>query len=186
MRELIKRNIAGKKVLLFFVITNVIYAIMLLITIPKLMSFSKGMNLLDMMPTGYNEDYVKLFLNELGAGGRSIYLYNQLPVDMIYPLFFGISYCLLLAYFLNKLNRLDGILFYFSLFPIIAALFDYLENMGIITLLLNYPDFSKTLVVTTNTFTILKSTFTTLYFIVLFLTIIYLGVVSYKKRKKIV
>ena len=51
LKRFIKRNISGKKVLLLFIITNVVYAVMLSITIPKVMSFAGGMKLIDMMPT---------------------------------------------------------------------------------------------------------------------------------------
>ena len=68
------------------------------------MAFSNGMKLLDMMPTGYNSEYVYALFETLGVEGRFTYLYNQIPIDMIYPFLFGISYCLLIAYFLRKLN----------------------------------------------------------------------------------
>jgi len=59
--KLINRNLSGKKVLTLFVLTNIVYAAMLIITI---------------------------------------------PLDMIYPFLFGISYCLVIGYFLKKLNKL--------------------------------------------------------------------------------
>ena len=68
---------------------------MLIITIPKTMAFSNGMKLLDMMPSGYDSEYITSLFEALGEDGRHAYLYSQLPVDMIYPLLFGISYCLI-------------------------------------------------------------------------------------------
>jgi hypothetical protein len=53
MREIIKRNINGREVLLLFILTNIIYAIMMTVTIPKVMSNTQGLKLLDMMPGGY-------------------------------------------------------------------------------------------------------------------------------------
>jgi len=52
------------------------------------------MKLLDMLPTGYNQDYVSELFRTLGENGREIYLTNQIPVDMIYPLLFGLTYSL--------------------------------------------------------------------------------------------
>src|SRR3989339_595059 len=115
MKDLIKRNLNSKRVILLFVLTNIIYVIMLGITIPKVMSFSGGMKLLDMLPTGYTAEYVNSLLSALGEKGRDAYLFNQLPVDMIYPFLFGVSYCLILAYFLNKLGKFESRLFYFCL-----------------------------------------------------------------------
>jgi len=176
MKDLIKRNINGKKILLLFILTNVIYAIMLSITIPKVMSFADGMKLLDMMPTGYNSEYVNSLLSALGATGRNAYLFNQLPVDMIYPFLFGITYCLLLAYIFNKLQKLDSFLFYLCFIPLFSGLFDYCENIGIITMLKNYPDNSNLLTQTTNVFSVLKSSFTTIYFIILTISLIVYGI----------
>ena len=184
MREFIYRNITGKKVLLLFILTNIIYAIMLIITIPQVMSFSNGMKLLDMMPAGYSAEYVKLLLTTLGEEGRSAYLFYQIPLDMIYPLLFGISYSLVLAYFLNKLDKLNGPLFYLSLLPMVAGFFDYMENMGIIMMLTNYPDVSDLAATTTNVFTILKSLFTTVSFTVLLLTYIAVTIKQINEKRK--
>ena len=103
---------------------------------------------------------------------------------MIYPFLFGISYCLVLAYFLQKLDKLKGYFFYLCLLPVAAGIFDYLENIGIITMLINYPDLPKSLIATTNVFTIFKSVLTTIYFVVLIIVFIAV-VVRYFKEKKI-
>ena len=172
MKDIIKKSINGKKILLLFILTNIIYAVMLTITIPKVMSFAGGMKLLDMMPTGYNSEYVNSLLSALGATGRNAYLFNQIPVDMIYPFLFGITYCLLLAYILNKLGKLESSLFYLCFIPLFSGLFDYCENIGIITMLTNYPDNSIILTQITNVFSVLKSSFTTIYFIILTISLI--------------
>lgn len=170
-------------VLVLFVFTNIVYAFMLMITIPKAMRFSNGMKLLDMMPTGYNFEYVNTLFDTLGEKGRAIYLYNQIPVDMIYPFLFGISYCLLIAYFLKKVNRLQSSFFYLCLLPLIAGAADYLENFGIITMLNSYPDLALFSATMTNSFTILKSVVTTIYFVALLITLIVLGVKTIKKTE---
>ena len=175
MKDLIKRNISGKKILFLFILTNIIYAIMLTITIPKVMSFSGGMKLLDMMPTGYSVEYVNSLLNTLGEKGRDAYLFNQLPIDMIYPYLFGVSYCLILAYFLNKLGKIESYLFYLTFLPLFSGLFDCFENIGIITMLNSYPDNSIILTLITNVFSVLKSSFTTIYFIILIIILIVFG-----------
>ncbi|WP_303525651.1 hypothetical protein [Tenacibaculum soleae] len=168
MRKLIsfiQKNISGKKVLLLFVLTNIIYALMLTITIPGTMKFSNGMKLLDMMPTGYDYNYVTELFTSLGDVGRKTYLTNQLPVDMIYPFLFGISYCFLFGYFLKKINRFKKPFIYLCLLPLIAGLFDYFENFGIIVMLNNYTEITPTLVKVTSAFTIIKSITTSAYFI---------------------
>lgn len=171
----IKRNTTGKKVLILFILTNVVYTFMLTVTIPKTMAFSNHMKLLDMMPMGYDLDYVTKLFDALGEMGRETYLTNQIPVDMIYPVLFGFTYCFIIGYFLNKLNKLQAPYSYLCLLPLLAGISDYLENYGIVTMLKNYPDIPNLLVSLTNGFTIIKSITTTLFFIALIIILITLG-----------
>ena len=175
MKDLIKKNISGGKVIFLFVLTNIVYLIMLTITIPKVMRYAGGLKILDMMPLGYTPDYVKFLFNTLGEEGRFVYLYNQLPVDMVYPLLFGVSSCLVLAYFLNKLGKIDSPLYYLCLMPLFSGLFDYGENIGIIRMLNTFPNYSIFVAQITNVFSILKSSFTTSYFIVIIILLLVLA-----------
>ncbi len=183
LKKTIERNISGKKVLGLFILTNVIYIFMLTVTIPRTMSHSNGMKLLDMMPTGYDLNYVSQLFDSLGEIGRRYYLTNQIPVDMIYPLLFGLSYCLLLAYFLKKLKKLNAPYIYLCLLPIIAGIADYLENFGIITMLKSYPDLTQGMVSTTSLFSVIKSISTSLFFITLIIVLILLGFKAIKEKK---
>jgi hypothetical protein len=124
----------------------------------------------------YNAEYVNSLLNTLGDKGRDAYLFNQIPIDMIYPFLFGITYCLVLAYILNKLGKLNVYLFYLCLIPLFSGVFDYFENIGIITMLISYPDNSIILSQITNVFSVLKSSFTTIYFIILIIFLIVFGI----------
>jgi hypothetical protein len=183
MKDLIKKNISGKKVLLLFILANIVYATMLIITIPEVMHYSGGMKILDMMPTGYDAHYVNTLFNTLEIQGRHAYLYHQLPLDLIYPALFGISSCLVLAYFLNKLKKLDSPLFYFCLIPLFSGFFDYGENIGIIKMLKDYPNISELQVQITSTFSVLKSTFVTIYFIILIITLLAVAKNNYFPKK---
>ena len=184
MKALIKRNLSGKKVLIFFFLAGIIYATMLTITIPKVMDYANGMKVLDMMPAGYTVAYVFDLFEALGNEGRHAYLYNQLPLDLVFPLLSGISFCLIFAWFLNKLNRLDSHWFYMCYIPIFAGLFDYFENFGIIAMLYTYPNIAVGLIKTTNVFSILKSAFTTSYFVILILLIIVYGIIKLFPKKE--
>jgi hypothetical protein len=181
MRALILRNIGGRNVLLLFILTNIVYACMMLITIPKVMKFSGGMKILDLMPTGYSSQYVNSLLGTLGDKGKDAYLYDQIPIDMGYPFLFAISSCLLLAYILNKLGKLDGWMFYLCLIPILSGFFDYCENIGIITMLNSFPRNSNLLTEVTSLLTVLKSIGTTVYFIILIFSLIGLGIKKWKR-----
>ena len=183
LTKFIEKNISGKKVLGLFILTNLVYTFMLTVTIPKTMEFSNGMKLLDMMPTGYDLNYVSELFSLLGKNGRSTYLNYQIPVDMIYPLLFGLSYCLLLGYFLKKLNKLNSPYSFLSLLPIIAGIADYLENFGIIAMLKNYPELTEVAVKTTSSFSLIKSVSTSTFFITLIVMLIILGIKFMKRNK---
>ena len=102
---------------------------------------------------------------------------------MIYPFLFGISYCLLIAYFLKKLNKLNTTFFYLCFLPIIAGIADYLENFGIINMLNNYLNLSPISIDTTNAFSIVKSMATTIYFLGLIITLLLFGIKIAKTRR---
>ncbi len=174
-RQFIYKNIQGNKVLVLFLLTNLVYFTMLIVTIPKVLSFSKGLKILDMMPFGYDFEYVKTLLETLGQNGREFYLYRQIPIDLIYPFLFGITYCLLTGYFLKKLNKLNTSFVFLCFLPLLAGLFDYFENFGIIILLKSYPEISINIAKTTNIFSVLKSSFTSIFFISLLVLLISLG-----------
>ncbi len=181
LRTIIDRNLQGKKVLLLFALTSLVYILMLAVTIPTVTGHANGMELLDMMPMGYDLGYVNRLFKALGPMGRNAYLYRQLPVDMVYPVLFGISYCLVLAYFLKKLKKDKGSLFYLCLIPLLAGLADYLENFGIINLLKSYPDLTPGMVTTTAFFSLLKTVATTCYFLILIGTILLMGIKTLRK-----
>ncbi len=183
LKRIIEKSISGKKVLGLFILTNLIYAFMLLVTIPKTMVFSNGMKLLDMMPTGYDYNYVNKLFSALGVNGRETYLTSQIPVDMIYPVLFAISYGAVMAYFLKKLNKLSSPFDYLCVLPIIAGLADYIENIGIISMLNNYPDVTETAVNITSMFSVIKSITTSIFFLALVVILILFSINYFKKVK---
>lgn len=172
MKRIVEKNLVGYRILFLYILSFALYLFMLTVTIPEVMYSSGGMKILDMMPKGYNPEYVNSLLNALGERGRHAYLFHQLPVDMIYPLLFGVSNCLLLAWLLNQIGKLNGNLFYLSLLPLLAGLFDYFENVGIIIMLNTFPHISVLISKVTNIFTISKSFCTTFYFCVLIIILI--------------
>jgi hypothetical protein len=94
---------------------------------------------------------------------------------MIYPFLFGISNSLILAFFLNKIGKLDSVFFYVTLLPLLAGIADYMENFGIVVMLTSFPDVSPVIASLTNVFSITKSVTTTIFFIVLIMILVSLG-----------
>ena len=182
--KLLNKYSNGKNVLLLFILTQMVFAYMLTYTIPSVMSYANVMKILDVCPTGYSASYVKTLFDKLEPQGREVYLFRQLPLDMIYPLLFTISFSLLLTFLFKQSFNPKSRIFILSLLPILGGFFDYLENMGIITMLLIYPKFSVALANITNIFTLLKSGGTTLMYISLIIGVIALILNKFGKLKK--
>ena len=164
-----------RNVLVLFIVTQIVYGIILGFTIPMVTEYSSGMKLLDTMPMGYNSAYVERLLNILGEEGRRLYLSYQIPVDMVYPGLFAVAHSLLLMGIFRKNFWLHGKVRYFVLVPIFAGAFDYLENIGIIIMILIYPKFIPIVADLTSMFSMLKSIFTTLFFGTLIVSLIFLA-----------
>jgi len=161
-------NVAsGRSVLMFLVPSLAVYFLMLFYTIPGVQSYAPEMKVFDLLPGGYSYDYAIKLLSSLGDKGRDQYLYKQLPLDFIYPALFSISSCLLLAWLFSKRNNKDSRIFFLCFVPILAGIFDYLENVQIVVMILNYPDISKIQVAFSSAATLAKSTLTTIFFLLL-------------------
>ncbi len=175
---LLQKMASGRAVLGLFVLTTAVYLAMLLYTIPKVASFAPEIALFDLSLTGYSHEHAITLLGTLGQEGRNVYLYQQLPVDFIYPGLFAVSNALLLAWLFAKRFKSNSKIFYLAIVPVLGGLFDYLENINIVRMIQSFPDVSQELVATASTFTVLKSAFITAFFVVLLF-----GVVSLRKRE---
>ncbi|MCD4814685.1 hypothetical protein K8S19_13460 [bacterium] len=184
LQQFFNKHASGKKVLLFFILTQLVYMAMLLVTIPKILHFSNGMKILDLMPTGYSAAYAQKLFKTLGAAGRSFYLFQQIPLDLLYPGLFAVSFSLLLAFIFKRTSSEKSTLQKLVILPVFSGLFDYLENIGIIIMLSIYPTFQAWLVKLTNIFSILKSLSTTLVFVLLIISGIVLLIKLIRKKGK--
>ena len=176
--SILQKVSTGKVVLAFFIPAIIIYFIMLLYTIPQVTEYAPGMKLFDLSPTGYSIEYANELLTALGSDGRGMYLYRQLPLDFVYPGLFAISCSLLLSWLFLKSQNKSSKIFYFCFVPVVAGLFDYLENICFIQLLTSYPKISDISVSLASTMTIVKSGLTTVFFVLLII-----GWVLFLKQK---
>ena len=164
----LKKLASGRIVFILFIMTMAIYLLMLFYTIPLVESFAPDMALFDLSPSGYSYQHALSLLEELGDAGRLIYLSRQLPLDFIYPGLFAFSYTLLLIWLFSKSVKDTSRVFYLAIIPALGGVFDYLENIFIIRMITYFPDLSTGLVQVASIFTLLKSIFTTIFFLVLF------------------
>jgi len=156
----------------------IVYGVILLYTIPSVLELAPDMALFDMSPAGYSVEYAVQLLAAIGVTGRQTYRALQLPLDFVYPALFAITYTLLLTWLFKKGFSWDSPIFYLTLVPAVAGLFDYLENMGIIQMLRSYPDLSPGVVMYASISSIVKSLFT-IGFYLLFLV----GLIAFARRR---
>jgi len=175
---------SGRNVFIFLLPSLTVYFLMLFHTIPAVQAYAPEMKVFDLSPGGYSYDYAIELLSTLGEEGRAEYLKTQLPLDFIYPALFSISSFLLLAWIFSRRYEKGSGIFYLCFVPVIAGMFDYLENIQIVLMILKYPDISNAQVALSSTFTIVKSGLTTIFFILLFFAFarLWLGSESMKKN----
>ena len=167
---------SGKLVLILFVLTNVVYATIQGYSIPLVLSFSPESILFDMSPTGYGYAEAIELLESLGPEGRNAYLSVQIPIDLVYPAMFGISYALMITWILKQGPPKHSRAHFLAFIPVFAGLFDYLENASIVAMLYAFPDVSENLVQVASSFTLAKSVLTSLFFLFLLISLVYLAI----------
>jgi len=156
---------SGKSVLVLLLITNTLYAIMLTYSIPKVMGYTDLLPLFDMRPTGYSYQEALMLLDRLGAEGRHLYLSLQLVLDAVYPILFAFCYFALSRWLMAKGQLIKGFWWAITLLPFLVCLSDYAENIGILCMLLQYPNLSDILVTVASVLTQIKSYLTLIYFL---------------------
>lgn len=170
MEELIsfmKRHSSGKVIAFLFVLTMSVYLTMLFYSIPAVTAFAPQLPIFDLSPFGYSFNYATELLDTLGVEGRNLYLSTQLPLDFIYPGLFSITYSLLLVWLFGKTFNENSKIYYLAFVPFLAGVFDYVENVFIIKMINSFPDLQITTVKVASIFTLLKSSFTMLFFVLL-------------------
>lgn len=99
----------------------------------------------------YGIETAERFLAVVPAGAVQFYLQVVSPLDMVYPALYAFSFALLAVWLLKKL-ALRGHLFPQGLVLIsfAVALFDYLENIGLVLMHHLNPDVPQLLVLATS------------------------------------
>ncbi len=170
-----QKHSTGKVIISLFLLTMAVYFTMLSYSIPAVSVFAPDLPIFDLSPLGYSFTYANELLNSLGTEGRNLYLTTQLPLDFIYPGLFSITYSLLLVWIFGKTFNVNSKIYYFALVPFLAGVFDYVENIFIIKMISSFPDLQVTTVKIASTFTILKSSFTMFFFVLLIIGLALFG-----------
>lgn len=159
----------GKAAILFGLGAMIIYLVMVLGTLRYLTDFAMVLPF-DLRPAGYSQADAAVLLEALGEAGRQYYLTRQIPLDTLYPA--------LLALTLISTLRWRAVRFGPTLMTrigeplaVMAAAFDYLENLGIVFMLLAGAESYPTLIHAASMATILKSALTSVAILAVFATL---------------
>ena len=78
-------------------------------------------------------------MDRYGEAGRSVYWKIELTADIIYPIIYTLFYGLLLSWLFQRAFKADSIMQKWNVMPFGAWIFDMLENVGIVSMLMMYP-----------------------------------------------
>ena len=107
------------------------------IGVAGLLRITGGANILD-FEFGYSNEGAYQMLTALGADGRIFYLTQILPMDFLLPLSYMLFYVSIIALLIKHSGRHRYYCFLLCI-PVLAAVSDWIENIGIISMLRNYP-----------------------------------------------
>ena len=162
-----RKMISGKLVLALLLPALSIYCLMIFVTLAHLSALAGGQPVFDMMPAGYGLTYAGALLDSLGEEGRRYYLTRQIPLDLIYPILFAVSFWALSNWLALRITRYARFFRAIGYIPIVAGAFDYVENGLVVLMLRSYPSLSPTLVQWASGASLAKSAVTTLFFCLL-------------------
>ena len=98
----------------------------------------EGKPLLDSL-FGFNPDQASYLLFQYGEIGRKGYIITLAVVDTIYPFVYGGLLALILSWLLKNTGSEHSPLQKTNLLPVAGMVFDFLENLGIMAMLVRFP-----------------------------------------------
>ena len=158
--DMVINKISWKKVILFSVLFAIFFLLINFsgIGVAGLLRITGGANILD-FEFGYTYEKAYNMLTALGAEGRTFYITKILPMDYPFPLTYMLLYTGFIALLIKHTKQRKS--YVFLLFaPVLAMLFDWTENIGIITMLNSYPNLPEWAVTVASIFGMLKTVFT--------------------------
>lgn len=155
MSDALAKKANGKNVLILLII-YLLYSSLMFWAGSVIKAYSEGVGPID-LKLFYSPETAYQMMASYKESGRELYKTIELTVDVVFPVINALFFSLLITYFLRRALRSEGVIQKLNLLPFITLLFDYLENAGIVTMLLCYPGKKLTTVAqVTSTFTILK------------------------------
>ena len=151
----LRQRATRRTVLILLALNFMMNAVILPLAGARLQAFSGGVGTLDVR-LAYSPAQAYAALAAYGSAGRQFYLLIELTADVVYPIIYSFFFSLAILFFWQRGGGRWPILARLALLPFAGLLADYLENAGLITLLLNFPAQLPTLALLTSLFTSIK------------------------------
>ena len=150
-RQSAARFPSGWLVIALLVVTAIVWAALILVTVPHLQSLVGGADPFDLRWYGYSEADARKLLDALGPQGRAYYLVPEQALDMVFPPLYAASRGLALWWLTMPGRLCNGAMpigwrWMLVAFPCAELIFDWSENACVASMILNWPDLSPALV----------------------------------------
>lgn len=103
---------------------------------------------------GFTPSRTLQMVEEYGEAARAFYATIEMTTDVVYPIVYSCLFAVILS--LLYYRKSYAPFAYVNLFPFVSLVFDYLENITIITMLQSYPEQSMTVASFCEIFKMLK------------------------------
>ncbi len=107
--------------------------------VEQLKDITGGVGLLD-MELLYTPNQAYAHLTAMGEAGRTFDLTHIIPLDFVFPLMYMLFYAVTITWLLHKWLPEASQWHQLNVIPLVGGIADYLENFGIITMLIAWPD----------------------------------------------
>ena len=165
------------------VATLVVYAAMVLWSLPHITQQAGGLRPFDIRPAGYSEAEARAFLAALSEDGRRFYLSTQHRLDLVYPALLAATLGLAIWRVFSTLPVFARTAL--ALVPAMGAAYDYLENARVAGLLaLGAGGLSADALAAASRATVFKSGFTAAGFAVLLAGVLLEGLRRRRRRRR--
>lgn len=140
MIQLIQKWATGRNVLILLA-TDLFFMLGVMPYMGKKMEeLAPGIPPLDITIPSYSAEYAQEIITKMSEPARAFYKSIELGADLVYPLIYGFAFALLIAFLWKKLGWDQGLLKWVILFPLLGMIFDYGENLSIVSLINQYPN----------------------------------------------
>jgi hypothetical protein len=129
---------------------------------------------------GFNQQKTLQMVADYGNVAREYYANTEMTTDVFYPIVYTLLFCIILTLlFRNKIYKPFS---FINLLPFGAMIFDFLENITIVTLLKTFPNSSETVAIVCEIVKMLKWIAFGLVLISIFYGLIMLGLKRMRKE----